>query len=192
MQIKQFSGAHGTTATRAKSIEAQQEFVSGDSLGEKPGLGKRAGIGVYFWAYHPPHYELAAELAKRWWNFAKTKGWYDKDPDKGCAVLYASLSVNAEEFLDFCHDVLLNRLYVTAQKRGIEKPDEFGALYDLLVAEVEQMTRCTIKVISARVPSPHSIGYNAVDVVHPLFGHSHCYVVRADAKSVISLQKAPN
>ena len=192
MQSKQFSGTHGTSATRAKSIQAQQEFVSGDSLGEKPGLGKRAGVGVYFWAYHAPHYELAAELAKRWWNFAKTKGWYDGDPDKRCAVLYAILSVKNEEFLDFCHDVLLNRLYVTAQKRGIQEAGEFGALYDMLVAEVEQATRCTIKVISARVPTPHAVGYQTVDVVHPLFGHSHCYVVRADAKSVISLQPPPN
>lgn len=168
-------GTHGTTQTRAKTIQREGQFRPARKAG-------RAGTGVYFWAYQNDP-SLAHLLANMWWEQCSKEGRYKSDPFQACKVIYVTLKTDDHLYFDMGDPFFQELIFKTAQERAINTVNELSQLYDWALNELEIALKIKYLVISANVPKPR------VDQMPQflLMTNFKCYVVRGDFKKVISI-----
>lgn len=125
------NGSHGTAKYHAESINK-----NGFDVSYSNSTRNKAGAGCYFWAFDSNPI-VANELAKKWWEYAKKEGLYDKDKDHSFSCFNATLQSKKEKIfdgtsLDFKEKV--NILKMNPKFKG--KKD--GFLIDLLLSEYEK------------------------------------------------------
>ena len=87
-------GSHGTCKSFSDSIER---------YGFNPGKCGRIGAGTYFWLHAESTVgrEIGQSLARIWFLKASKEGLYDKAEDKSCSVIFVSLDLRQDKYLDF-------------------------------------------------------------------------------------------
>lgn len=157
-------GTHGTSASRAKSIETH---------GFKKGKG-RLGKGVYFWSFSP----YAEYLAKSWWEFFSSQGRYNADGNKKCAIIWAQFRIKEDEFLDLDDKEIKNSLAELCRKEKIGcsiENRELAATIVCFVSKIEEKLGQKFKILESTISTPPK------DFVkeYPLsvLGAPSCYVI---------------
>lgn len=170
--MTEFTGTHGTTKTRALSIN-QTGFKASK-------VGKR-GAGVYFWAYHSNGYEAEARnFAIGWWNYSNIRGDYSKDQDKSCCVLYSTISVKQSIDLE---DQEIKEQFVEYYKKvesSLESDGHTGdvlisKVYDMFLSDLESKLNITFDLIHVKVQPPKKMTRT---IPFDILGNPGCYVVQ--------------
>ncbi len=170
-------GSHGTTATRAISIQ---------KYGWRTGTG-RAGTGIYFWKECDHFIELAVGWYKR--ELAEKK--YKNDNQQECKVIVADFEANDDEVLDLDNRELKNKVYKLAKEKKMSYSNnrEIAKVYNLFITELEGEMKTNFKVITMEVSPP---GSEYCDYPSPLLGPPICYSVRhAGCINIIDIMTCP-
>lgn len=166
-------GTHGTSRTRAESIQLGQF--------KRPHKAGRAGTGVYFWSYED-EIDLALELAKLWWKRCFDNGDYVADTHKDCKVVCASLNLDQSLFFDASDSYFQTKLFQTAKSRNVTNQYGLARLYDVVISDIEKALNVKYLVIVANVSRPNSTVSTPMISCTPSF---KCYVVRDKLDEVI-------
>lgn len=171
----ELKGTHGTCASFAEEI-----LKNGFTVG----AGRR-GVGVYFWGYSSTNKEYATALANAWWAQAKVLHKYDVAHNKSCRVLYVSMKLDPDSFLDLeAHEMkqrlllFLNDIYMRTLAKG--RPALAEKAYDLFVGIIEKELKVKFEVVYVTVNPPQTEHWAARDR-YPSFdvlGMASCYVVK--------------
>lgn len=157
-------GTHGTTVSRALSIEAN---------GFKTCEG-RLGTGAYFWSGSP----YAEYLAKSWWDFDKYRKKYWKDENKKCAIIWAHFIVEEDRFLDLDDKEIKNSLAELCLRKGIGfsvRDRELAATIMRFVSGIEEKLGIKFKIMESTI----STAPKEFVTKYPLsvLGSPSCYIV---------------
>ena len=129
-------GSHGTTVEKSKSIQEK---------GFEKSKG-RFGDGIYFWCESP----YAEYLAKSWWRFCVFDGRYAGGECNDCAIVWADIEINENEFLDLDQKDIKYNLATLCLKCGIgyeAKNREIASIITTFLSMLEEELDCKFKVI---------------------------------------------
>ncbi|MDD2468573.1 MAG: hypothetical protein PHI97_31740 [Desulfobulbus sp.] len=165
MGVIVLEGSHGTTKSRADSIQATGFRMEGG----------RRGTGAYFWCEGA----YAEYLAKSWWNFGLTKKIFKDDTDKTCSVISVQLQVQEDEFIDLEDKFLKNEIADLCLKNDLDssaKDEEISGFYDMFLSQLEKKLGKEFKVHESAVNTAGSTYFPKYP--ERILGPPHCYIVR--------------
>lgn len=176
MTKKTYRGVHGTCVSQAKSIA--RNGIRASSAG-------RAGAGAYLWSYVSDPAE-AILLAEDWYRDQLDEGRYDKEPEKGMAVLFFELELLPLEFISINttahHEMIRGKL-----ARGRGKIDLSKAYDDHIagLAAHRKQAGADLKLVETAVPYPKSTKARLGGV--PLTPGADAYIVLHQGLSDLKL-----
>lgn len=143
MVMLALEGAHGTTACRAFKIIEDGFRLGGMCFW---------GLGVYFFPRQPE----GKQLAINWYNRNLDCGEYNGDEDDSCAVVYAEISVDEENYFNLLDHNVLDLYYEHEDDMRAKKytTDEKNFARDQWLRAFEALYKEEIKVFLGSIPVP--------------------------------------
>lgn len=143
MSITEIHCAHGTTASRAASIQGE---------GFRIGEASFWGFGVYFFHKHPD----GLFLASKWHSRTLATGGYEYDEDKAFAVVYAVAKSDEANVFNLFDENIYPRYQALLDSFREKKysDDQKNHIRDKFLLAFEQFYGTTIKILLASIPVP--------------------------------------